>query len=439
MTISTLTVAPSADLSGTITLPGDKSISHRAALFAALAEGTSHIENFLVAGVTHAMLNALTSLEVEWELDDTSLTVQGPIPVRRTNIPTLFCGNSGTTMRLLAGAVAGVGLSSVLDGSPGLRRRPMERITVPLGQMGADITALDGRAPLTIRPAALSGAHYTLPIASAQVKSCVLLAALGAEGTTVLLEPGPSRDHTERMLRGMGVTVSSDREDVDGVLMYRTTLVPPTQPLAPLALALPGDISSAAFLMVAALITPGAAIKLSGVGLNPTRTGIVDALQAMGGDITISNMENRYDEPVGDITVRHSTLHGIEVGGDLVVRMIDEFPVFSIAAAHAHGQTVVRDAVELRHKESDRITRLCEQLTNVGIAVREKPDGFVLPGRTPAQGGTVTPHGDHRLAMSLAVAGLAARAPITVQDAAIIHESFPGFKPSLAYLGAQID
>ena len=463
-----IVVVPGNPLSGTVLLPGDKSLSHRAALFAAIAEGESRIENFLVAGVTHALLDALTALGIEWYLDGTTLTVLGN-GLRGFQPPSepINCGNSGTTMRLLVGAIAASGIPATLDGSTGLRHRPMGRIVEPLQQMGVDITATDGQyAPLSLAssPFPLYPLSFALPIASAQVKSCLLLAALAADGPSTLTEPGPSRDHTERLVRSMGVSVTSGQLSVtsDQISVksgkkvsksqitnqqsptpnpqYTTTLTPPHPlSLTPLHLTLPGDISSAAFLIVAALITPGSEITLKGVGLNPTRIGLLDALKRMGAQLQISSNQLQHNEPIGDLTVHHSQLHGVEIDGPLVVRMIDEFPAFAIAAAYAHGPTTVREAEELRYKESDRIAILCEQLRAIGIEIHEVPDGFTLPGNTPPRGGWVRPHGDHRLAMSLAIAGLAAQSPIVIQDAQIIQESFPGFKATLEFLGADTD
>jgi 3-phosphoshikimate 1-carboxyvinyltransferase len=418
-------------------LPGDKSLSHRAALFAALSNGHSRIENFLVSGVTRAMLDALTALGIAWELQGKTLQVEG---VGLSNLHDLHgpvridCGNSATTLRLLAGALAAWNVSAILDGSPGLRRRPMRRILDPLQRMGVRIQGVNGCAPLNILPTQLplAAIEHVLPVASAQVKSCLLLASLAANGPTTLSEPGPSRDHTERMLRAMGVEVVSSEA-------YTTRIIPPGgRPLVPLQATLPGDISAAAFLIVAALVTPGSQITLRGVGLNPTRTGLLEALAAMGGNVQVANRSEQGGEPLGDVIVAHSRLEGVRVDGDLVVRMIDEFPAFAVAAAFAQGTTTVSEASELRYKESDRISAMCSELSALGVQVSEKPDGFIIRGDGPPRGGAVNPHGDHRLAMSLAVAGLAAEDGVTVRGAQIIRESFPEFIPVLAYLGANI-
>jgi len=425
---------------GKITLPGDKSLSHRAALFSALAMGQSCIGNFLVAGVTQAMLEALSALGVSWDLTGATLVVKGQ-GLSGLHSPTypINCGNSATTLRLLAGALAAAGVPAELDGSPGLRRRPMQRIVEPLQKMGVTITASpQGTAPLLLsgRPAGqrLHAIEYSLPVASAQVKSCLLLAALAADGPTTLNEPGPSRDHTERMLRSMGVDVVTRRGT-----SYETRLIPPEpRVLNPLLIELPGDISAAAFLVVAALITPGSDITLKGVGLNPDRTGLLDALDSMGGNIQVTSLSERNGEPVGDVRVWYSRLMGTQISGPLVVRMIDEFPALAVAAICAEGITTVSDAIELRTKESDRISALCLELRKLGVQATETTDGFFIRGGQPVIGGVVQAHGDHRLAMALAVAGLAAQAPVTVQGAEIIHESFPGFTNTFQALGAPL-
>jgi len=439
-----LIIHPGAPLYGEVCLPGDKSLSHRAALLAAMSEGESRIENFLVSGVTEAMLSALTALGVTWELDGTCLRVQGQgtAGLKPPSVP-IHCGNSATTIRLLAGALAAAGLPAVLDGSEGLRRRPMQRIVAPLRLMGVDITAQDGCAPLhlgqSLRP--LAGIDHALTVASAQVKSCLLLAALAAAGPTTLREPGPSRDHTERMLRSLGIRVESEVRLAGGSVgeEYITRLFPPKQiHLPPLHLRLPGDPSTAAFWIVAALITPGSQVTLRRVGMNPTRTGLIDTLLEMGADIQVQPLADHGGEPVGNLIVRSSTLQAAQVSGTRVVRMIDEFPVFAVAAAYARGRTVVSHAEELHIKESDRIAALCVELRAIGVSATEAPDGFVIEGGKPPAGGVVQAHGDHRLAMALAVAGLAAQAPVTVQGAEIAAESFPDFAAQFFNLGGQL-
>jgi len=485
-----LTVQSGQSLHGAVTVPGDKSLSHRAALFAALAEGESVIDRFLVSGVTRAMLDALTALGVAWQVKDQRLTVcSAGLDGWRAPAAPLDCRNSATTIRLLAGAIAATGIDATLDGSAGLRRRPMDRIVEPLRQMGVQITpAANGGAPLRLHgrlpDQRLRAIDYTLPVASAQVKSCLLLAALAADAPVTIREPGPSRDHTERMLRAMGVRVDvhsrteqgsqssplqfvangckwnggrssatlvrnaqtnlTDKVDQtrsdhgDPSTTHSVTIHPPSAPLQPLRLQLAGDISSAAFLIVAALITPGSEILIRDVGLNPTRTGLLDALRAMGADIRAGNLRDWSGEPVGDLTVRHSPLHATRVAGDLVVRMIDEFPIFAVAAACAQGVTEVREAAELRHKESDRITAVAKELCAIGVAIEPLPDGFRITGGAVA-GGSVDPHGDHRIAMSCAVAGLVAKQPVAIEGAEIMNESFPAFREILATLGANVE
>lgn len=432
-----LVISPGKPLHGEITLPGDKSLSHRAALFAALAEGESQIDNFLISGVTEAMLNAIRELGVKWQLHGSRLVVEGRGFYRlHEPVGPIDCGNSATTLRLLTGALAAAGVPVIIDGSEGLRRRPMGRIVDPLKAMGVIIQATNGCAPLELTQSIfpLHPLHYRLPVASAQVKSCLLLAALAASGPSDLEEPGPSRDHTERMLRCMGVDVQQGEDD------YQIRLIPP-QPLRlnPMQIMLPGDFSAAAFLIVAGLIVPGTEIWLRGVGLNPTRTGLLDALLSMGADITITHQTEQGGEPIGDLRICYSVLQGIEVAGEQVVRMIDEFPVFAVAAAFAHGPTMVSEAEELRYKESDRIGALCQELSRIGVDAQEAPDGFIIQGGYPVHGGSAVSHGDHRLAMALAVAGLATIQPVQINGAEIIAESFPDFVECLRNLGAQID
>ena len=451
----TLIVMPGSSLQGEVgtqgrlSLPGDKSISHRAALFAALAEGESEIDNFLVSGVTSAMLNALTRIGVKWEIVGELLRIDGigfgnsgREASKLSESLLINCGNSATTLRLLAGALAAMGIPAILDGTAGLKRRPMGRIVKPLKQMGVAIEATNGCAPLHLKHSAmpLQAIDYMTRVASAQVKSCILLAALAAYGKTTLREPGPSRDHTERMLRSMGITVISKTEllqDDRDCYITQVNTKPPVS-LNPLKMKIPGDFSAAAFLVVAGLICPGSKVTIRGVGLNPTRTGLLDALDRMGADLRIDNMVELNDELIGDIHIQSSNLRGIEVNGSLVVRMIDEFPIFAVAASYAKGRTVVSEARELRYKESDRISSLCRELKIIGATVSEKPDGFIIDGREKLTGGKVEPHGDHRLAMALTVAGLNAQRPVSVVDPDIISESFPEFYTIMEGLGANL-
>jgi 3-phosphoshikimate 1-carboxyvinyltransferase len=421
--MSELSFKRATKLEGDVHLPGDKSLSHRASLFAALAEGESVIERFLVSGVTRMMLNALTSLQIPWTLKGDTLVVTGRgLQGFREPASPLNCGNSATTIRLLAGALAASGTPCVLDGSAGLRKRPMDRITEPLLRMNVPITATVGCAPLHLARRddghPLRAVDYMLPVASAQVKSCVILAALSADACSVIREPGPSRDHTERMLSAMGANIRWSSGVVE--------ICPLERALAPLHISLAGDISSAAFLLVAAAIVPGSSICIREVGLNPTRTGILDALQAMGAKITLENERIVAGEPVGDIHLVSDALKAITVSGDLVVRMIDEFPAFAIAACYAEGITVVRDARELRFKETDRIDVLCGELRKLGVQLEMYEDGFAIHGKT-LRGGVGDGAGDHRIAMSLAIAGLASPEPVIVQHAEILNESFPDF------------
>lgn len=440
---SKLMIKPGHPLRGEYRLPGDKSLSHRAALLASMAQGESQVDHFLVAGVTQAMLTCLAELGVEWRLEGDRLWVNGKgLAGLRPSSQPLDCGNSATTLRLLAGALSAASLPAILDGSSGLRRRPMDRIVEPLHLMGVEISAQNGSAPVVLEGFAkpLHPLVYDLPVASAQVKSCILLAAMAADGITVLTEPGPSRDHTERMLAHLGINVETTRVNGEDKSRYITRLTPPnSHRLDPFNYTIPGDFSSAAFLIVAGLITPGSEIILPDVGLNPTRIGLLDALWDMGADITPSNVHLQQGEPVGDLTVRASSLHGTMVSGSQVVRMIDEFPALAVAASFANGTTLVSQAQELRLKESDRISQLCSELSTLGVNVSSLPDGFILQGGELPSGGSAQAHGDHRLAMSLALIGLAGRGSVSVHDADVIAESFPDFVHALQALGADME
>ena len=413
-------------LSGAVEVPGDKSLAHRAMLFASLAEGESEVRNYPDSGVTRAMRGALESLGVPSSLEAGVLRVKGngfrPFPNAGA---TGYCGNSATTIRLMAGAVAGTGSSATLDGSAGLRRRPMNRVAAPLRAMGAEIATDDGRAPLVFSAAGrLKPVDYAVPVASAQVLSCLQIAALGASGASRFTVPGPVRDHTARMLGSMGAEISSEG--------FVSTVRPLARPLRSLHATLPGDISSATFLFAAAALVPGSRITVTGIGVNPTRTGILDVLESMGAVVSLANARDEMGEPVADVTVAAAPLKAVEIKGDLVVRSIDEFPAIAAVAAFAEGVTVVREAKELRYKESDRIAAIVTQLRALGAEVDEFDDGFAVHGGT-LTGGTAQANGDHRLAMSMALCGL--RAPVSVEGAEILNESFPSFVPSLVALG----
>jgi len=410
-----------------VRVPGDKSISHRALLLGALADGASQISGFLPCGDCLATLACIRALGVEVTPQPTNLIVHGRgLHGLRAPAAPLNCVRSGTTMRLLAGILAGQPFASTLTGDPQLLRRPMRRIAEPLRRMGAEIETTDGHAPLIIHGRHLHGCDHTLPVASAQVKSALLLAGLYADGPTTVRQPGPARDHTERMLTAMGAAI-----ETAGL----TVTLYPSSPLSPLSLSIPGDISSAALPLVAAALVPGSEVTIEGVGVNPTRTGLLDVLRAMGANIVIGNEREHRNEPVADVTVRASDLVGVEIGGDTVVRMIDEFPILAVAATQAHGTTIVRDAAELRVKETDRIATVVTELRALGARIEPLSDGFTVKGPTPLHGALVDSHGDHRLAMALAVAGLVAKGEVVIENAECIADSFPGFVELMRDLG----
>ena len=422
-------IRPGTALRGAVSVPGDKSISHRAVMLAAIAQGQSQIRGWLAAGDTEATLGAMQDLGAQVTRQDAhSLQIDGGAlqqPQQALNLK-----NAGTGVRLLAGLLAGQDFPSVLDGSAQLRRRPMQRITAPLQMMGADIESRDGACPLRIAPAALQGIDYEMPVASAQVKSAILLAGLNADSPTTVVQPGPARDHTERMLRSMGVDIRDQDEAGKAITLF------PNGALQPLDITVPGDFSSAAFLLVAGLLAPGSDLTISGVNLNPTRTGLLDALDAMGADLQLGNLSEQAGEPIGDIQVQTSQLQGIDIGGDTVVRMIDEFPILMVAATQAEGETIVRDARELRVKETDRIAVMAAELRKLGAVIEEREDGFRIHGPQSLTGGLVDGHDDHRIAMSLTVAGMLAAEGAVVTDAACAGDSFPGFAETLRGCGA---
>lgn len=428
-----LHVKGGSSLRGRVCLPGDKSISHRALLLAAIAEGNSHIENLLPAADCQATLRAVEALAVEIEeFSPTRVTIRGRgLHSLREPRGVLDCVRSGTTMRLLAGMLSGQPFLSILGGEPQLLHRPMGRIVEPLRRMGAMILGREGGrlAPLAIEGGHLQGIDYPLPMASAQVKSALLLAGLYAQGPTTLRMPGPARDHTERMLASMGAAL--DVQD------WGVRLVPGER-LGAVHVVLPGDFSSSAFLIVAATLVPGSEVTFEGVGVNPTRTGLLDMLRTMGADVVAHDERIEGGEPVADLSVRASELSSAQVGGAIVVRMIDEFPALAVAATQARGETVVRDAAELRVKETDRIATVVQELRLLGAEIEARPDGFVVNGPTPLMGTAVHSHGDHRLAMALTVAGLVAQGETLVLDTTCIADSFPGFEAALSGLGGHV-
>ena len=415
-------------LRGRATVPGDKSLSHRSLLLGMLAEGETRVRGWLAAGDTEATLAACRALGVQIERDGDEIRLQGGLLQRPA--AALNLQHAGTGLRLLAGILAGQGFPSVLDGSAQLRRRPMQRIIGPLQMMGANVSAVANVAPLQIRPARLQGMLYRLPVASAQVKSAVLLAGLFAKGASAVEERQPTRDHTERMLQAMG----ADLWRGEGL-----TVLQPGRTLRPLNLRVPGDFSSAAFPLVAATLLPGSDITLTGVNLNPTRTGLLEALQAMGADIEVNVRGEEAGEPVGDLRVRAAPLRGVALGGALIPRMIDEIPLLMVAATQAEGETRLQEAAELRVKESDRLAVMAAALAQMGADLEEREDGFVLAGPQALRGVELASHDDHRIAMSLAVAGMLAEGDTTIGEAACTRDSFPGFAATMAALGAGIE
>ncbi|MCS7221412.1 MAG: 3-phosphoshikimate 1-carboxyvinyltransferase [Anaerolineae bacterium] len=431
-----LRVRPGDPLRGRTRVPGDKSISNRFLILAALAEGESHACGWLASEDTLATLRCMAMLGAEIERSEEAEVIVWGRGLRSLREPSdvLYCESSGTTIRLLAGLLAGQPFTSVLTGSEQLRRRPMGRVAQPLRQMGATILGRDGGnlPPLAIHGGNLSGIEYALPVASAQVKSALLLAGLFADGLMVIREPAPSRDHTERLLQAMGVPLTYEASTI--------RLMPPTSSLAPLTLDIPGDFSSAAFLIGAALLVPGSEVVLEGVGVNPTRTGLWEALLAMGAGLERLDERVSGGEPLADLRVSAvEGMKGTTIAGALVPRMIDEFPLLAVLATQAEGETVVRDAAELRVKESDRVATVVEELRKMGAQIEPRTDGFTVMGRTPLRGAPVDAHGDHRLAMALAVAGLVAAGETVIEGAECIGKSFPEFPELLADLGADIE
>lgn len=427
-------VSPGGSVSGEITVPGDKSISHRALMLGALAEGETDITGFLTGEDCLSTLRALSELGVSIERPEPRHVLVHGVGVeglRGASSP-LEMGNAGTAMRLFMGLLAPQRFDSVLIGDESLMRRPMERVAAPLRRMGARIETRDGRPPVQIYGTpGLTGIDYRLPVASAQVKSAVLLAGLRAAGRTRVTEPAPARDHTERMLEAFGVTLVREGPSVS---------IEGGQRLTGTAIRVPADFSSAAFFLVAGCLAAERGLLLRNVGVNPTRTGLLTLLEQMGADIRLHpHGDSRRGEPIADIEVRRSRLRGIQVPEALVPLSIDEFPVFFIAAALAEGETLVRGARELRVKESDRLAAMAEGLTTLGVDNRLLEDGLWIRGGDGFSGGTIESHGDHRIAMAFAVAGLAARAPIEIRDVSNVATSFPGFPELSGSVGLRIE
>jgi 3-phosphoshikimate 1-carboxyvinyltransferase len=425
-------VSPGGSLNGQLRVPGDKSISHRSIMLGSLAEGETEVSGFLEGEDSLATLMAFRAMGVHIEGPDAgSVRIQG-VGLQGLKAPadTLYLGNSGTSMRLMSGLLAGQAFDTTLTGDVSLSGRPMKRVVGPLTTMGAVIdTTATGTAPLRIQGgASLAGIDYDMPVASAQVKSSLLLAGLYASGTTCVSEPAPTRDHTERMLAGMGYALQREGNRVclegGGVLQG-------------IAIDIPADISSAAFFLVAASIAPGSELLLEHVGMNPTRTGIIGILQRMGADITVMNERDVGGEPVADLCVRSAQLQGIEIPPEFVPLAIDEFPVIFVAAACAQGRTVLTGAEELRVKESDRIQVMADGLKILGVNAEPTPDGMIIEGG-PVGGGRVDSHGDHRIAMAFSMAALRANATIEISDCANVNTSFPGFVSQAGRVGLAI-
>ena len=414
-------INPVSKLNGELMIPADKSISHRSVMFGSLALGTTTISNFLMGDDCLSTISCFRELGVDIEINETTVKVHGK-GLHGLDAPskTLDCGNSGTTVRLISGILSGQTFCSTLTGDSSIQKRPMKRVITPLTEMGANISAKDNNfCPMTITPNSLKGINYNSPVASAQVKSSILLAGLYADSETTVNEPHISRDHTERMLTAFGAELKRDGTKVT---------ISPCKELYATDITVPGDISSAAFFMVAGLITPNTTLTIKNVGINPTRKGILDVLLEMGGNITCSNTQTIGGEPVCDMTVKTSKLHGVTIGGAIIPTLIDEIPALTVAAAFAEGTTIINDAKELRVKESDRIEAMYNELSKMGVHITTKEDGMIIEGGHLVKGGAeLETYHDHRIAMSLAIAALNASSPSTLKNEECVSISFPNF------------
>lgn len=420
------TVAPIRALEGVVIPPGDKSISHRAAILGGISKGRTRVSNFSPGADCHSTVDCLKKMQVP--IQDTAdasgpgLLIEGVgLEGLTESHDILDAGNSGTTMRLLSGLLAGQSFLSILTGDDSLRYRPMARIIQPLRLMGATVWGRGGDtfAPLAIRGGSLKGIDYKLSVASAQVKSSIMLAALFARGQTTVHQPALSRDHTEQMLAAQGVSIKTEGLTV--------TLTPPTGPLPAQDIAVPGDLSSAAFWLVAGAAHPRARLQVKNCGLNPTRSGAITVLQNMGAKLTISNQRMEGTELVGDISVESSSLQGTEISGEIIPTLIDELPILAVAAVVARGKTVIRDAAELRVKESDRISGTVKGLAGLGVRIEELPDGMIIHGGGRFAGGECDSHKDHRMAMALGVAAILGQGETAIHNAQVVDISYPGF------------
>lgn len=411
-------------LHGKLTIPGDKSISHRAVMFGALAQGTTRITHFLEGADCLSTISCFQAMRIHIQKNKDEVLVEGKgLHGLQAPLDILDVGNSGTTTRLISGILAGQDFTSQLTGDASICQRPMGRIITPLSMMGAQITSQhqNGCAPLTIQGGHLHGIHYQSPVASAQVKSCVLLAGMYADAPTSVTEPVLSRNHTELMLNYFGAQVTSKGT---------TASILPQPDLKARDITVPGDISSAAYFIAAGLLVPGSEILLCNVGINPTRDGLLRVCQAMGGDITLLNVRND-GEPTADLLIRSSSLHGTEIKGEIIPTLIDEIPMIAVMAAFADGTTVIRDAAELKVKESDRIQVMTDNLTRMGADVEALSDGMIIHGGKPLHGATIDSHKDHRIAMSFAVAGGICEGSLTITDGECVNISYPEFYTDL--------
>ena len=407
----------------TITIPGDKSISHRSVMLGSLANGTTHVHGFLTGEDCLSTIACFKKMGIEIELDGTDVTVHGKgLNGLKAPTETLDVGNSGTTLRLMTGILSAQPFSCTVTGDSSIQKRPMDRVEKPLKQMGAEITGQGGEkilAPLHITGHGLKGTHYTLPVASAQVKSAIILAGLYAKGKTVITEPEATRDHTEIMLNHFGADIKRNGNDIT---------VTPVKELYAKEIFVPGDISSAAYFMVLGAVCPDSDITIKNVGINPTRTGIITVLENMGANITLLNEKTVSGEKVADINVKYTpSLKSTTVEGDIIPKLIDEIPVIAVAACFAEGTTVIKDAQELKVKESNRIKTVVNELKKFGADIEETDDGMIIKGKCSLKGAVCDSHNDHRIAMSMAVAGIMAEGSTTIKDSQCVDISFPTF------------